>query len=126
MYDEAKSKTADKDDKWETTIITPVIKQQMMFQDTAVNGIERSLNNGTSVTTLRQCFTACLGDLYCVAFSFCECPDKDKQFTLYSDDHLTLFKEDGTSTHFISRHVRDVNSVYPTTTISTIKASTTT
>ena len=126
MYDEAKSKTADKDDKWETTIITPVIKQQMIFQDTAVNGIERSLNNGTSVTTLRQCFTACLGDLYCVAFSFCECPDKDKQCTLYSDDHLTLFKEDGTSTHFISSHVRDVNSVYPTTTISTIKASTTT
>ena len=118
MYDENKSKSAEEDTKWESTIILPEIKQQMILQNTAVNGIERSLINGVNVTSHRQCYAACLDDLFCVAFTFCACRVKDKQCTLYSDGHLTLFKESGTSTHFISRHVKDVNSVYTTTTTS--------
>ena len=45
MYDEIKSKYAAKDDKWETTVITVVIKKQLGFHNTVVSGIERTLNN---------------------------------------------------------------------------------
>ena len=126
MYDEILSKYAKKDDKWEAIVIIPEIEKQMVFENTAVNGIERSLDNSSFVTTLRQCFAACLDDLFCVAFSFCTCPEKDKQCTLYSDGHVSLFQEGGTSTHFISRHVRNVDAVYPTTTRATTRATTTT
>ena len=126
LYDENKSKYAEKNERWETMIFIPEIEKQMVFENTAVSGIERSLSNSTYVTTLRHCFAACLDDLFCVAFTFCACPGKDKQCTLYSDINLSLFKEDGTSTHFISRHVRDVNSVYPTTTTTTTTTTTAT
>ena len=116
MYDEILPKYAVKDEKWESMVITPEMEKQMVYDNTAVNGIERALDNSSSVTTLRQCFAECLDDLFCVAFSFCACPEKDKQCTLYSDGPISLFKEDGTSTHFISRHLSDVDSVYPTTT----------
>ena len=123
MYDEIQSKRAGNNEKWETAIISPKIKQQMIFDNTAVIGIERSLDNGTDVTTVRQCFAACLDDLFCAAFTFCECPDKDKPCTLYSDGHITLHQESGTSTHFISRQVTDVNSVYPTTATTTVRTT---
>ena len=124
LYDEIKSKYAEKNEKWETMIIVPELQKQIVLQNTAVSGIERSLENGTAVTTLRECFAACLDDLFCVAFTFCACPEKDKQCTLFSDGYISLFKEHGTSTHFISRRVRDVNSVYPTTTTTTTTTTT--
>ena len=103
-------------DNWESVIVVSKIKQQVVFHNTTVNGIERSLTNtstGPGVTTVRQCFSACLGDLHCAAFTFCECPDKDKKCTLYSKAHISLYEEAGTSTHFISRHMANVDEVYP-------------
>ena len=102
-----------KEDKWESVVVVSKLKQQAVFHNTTINGVERSLNTSMGVTTVRQCFAACLGDPHCAAFTFCECPDKDKHCILYSGVLLSLFEKIGTSTHFISRHVKDVDSVYP-------------
>ena len=116
MFEEIQSEGDQKSarqDNWDSVVINFKIEQQVVFENTAVNGVERSLKS--PVTTLRQCFAACLDDLYCAVFSFCECPDKDTHCTLYSEARLSLIEESGTSTHFISRHDGiHVNSVYPT------------
>ena len=52
MYDEIKTKSGRKDEKWETKILVPEIEKQFVLQDTAVLGIERSLDNNSSVVTL--------------------------------------------------------------------------
>ena len=52
MYDEIKTKCGRKDEKWETKILVPEIEKQFVLQDTAVVGIERSLDNNSSVVTL--------------------------------------------------------------------------
>ena len=98
---------------WQSVIVVSKIQQQVVFHNTTVNGIERSLNTTSGVTTERQCFSACLRDLHCAAFTFCDCPDKDRKCTLYSDARLSLLEETGTSAHFISRHVANVDEVYP-------------
>ena len=119
MYDEINIKRAMKDEKWETTILVPKIEKQFELRDTAVSGIERSPNNNSSIATLRDCSSACLDDLFCVVFTFCTCPDKEKKCTLYADGYLSLFAEDGTTTQFISRREKDVTSVSSTPTTTT-------
>ena len=94
-----------KEDNWESVIVVSKIKQRLVFQNTGINGIKRSLSTSEEVTTTGQCFAACLVDLHCAAFTFCECPDKDKKCTLYSDAHISLYEETGTSAHFISTNI---------------------
>ena len=101
-----------KTDDWTSVIVVSKIKQQVVFHNTTINGVERSLNWDTEVTKEWQCFSACLKDLHCAVFTFCDCPDKDKKCTLYSDAHISLLEETGTSTHFISRQVKNVFDVY--------------
>ena len=118
MYDEKESndthwqKSAKADDDFKSVVVVSKIKQQVIFHNTTISGVERSLNWDTEVTKEWQCFSACLKDLHCAAFTFCDCPDKDKKCTLYSDAHISLLEEIGTSTHFISRQVKNVLDVY--------------
>ena len=102
MYEEIQSEGDQKcarQDNWESVVIVSKIEQQVVFKNSATNGVERALK--TPVTTLRQCFAACLVDLYWIVFSSCECPDKDKHCTLYAKAHLSLTEETGTSTHMM-------------------------
>ncbi|KAK7498076.1 hypothetical protein BaRGS_00010664 [Batillaria attramentaria] len=79
----------------QTTIILPELEKQLVLNNTAVRGVRRSLANATEVDTVRKCFSSCLMDVHCVAFTFCQCPNKQK-CTLYSETQMSLFTEDGT------------------------------
>ena len=89
---------------WDSVIIISKIKEEVIFVDTAVSGIEIPLR--TRVKTLRRCLAACLDNFCCVGFTFS--PNKDSRCKLYSDENMSLFPEPGTSTHFVSRHTEDV------------------
>nr|KAG5687468.1 hypothetical protein BaRGS_030473 [Batillaria attramentaria] len=112
MYGESFVSGGRRDDKWETTIILPELEKQVVLNNTRVVGVERSFAEPTSVRTERDCFDKCLGDLFCVAFTFCTCPTKAQKCTLYSDVRMSLVEERGTSTHFISRRVQSSSDVY--------------
>ncbi|KAK7492782.1 hypothetical protein BaRGS_00015920 [Batillaria attramentaria] len=112
MYGESFVSGGRRDDKWETTIILPKLEKQVVLNNTRVVGVERSFAEPTSVRTERDCFDKCLGDLFCVAFTFCTCPTKAQKCTLYSDVRMSLVEERGTSTHFISRRVQSSSDVY--------------
>ena len=107
--DKSSRKTAATKGNWKSFIVASKINRQVVFHDTTVNGVKRALQNEIDVSTIKRCFAACFKDLHCAAFTFCTSPDKDEKCTLYSNAHMSMVRELGTSTHFISRQVVTVD-----------------
>ncbi|KAK3580231.1 hypothetical protein CHS0354_012759 [Potamilus streckersoni] len=117
MYTESISITGTKTNGMETTIIISKIKKQLKFSDTAIIGRERIANQTMNVRRMNvhDCLSRCLDDAHCVAFTFCECSNTERNCKLYSEEGINqLETERGTDTYFISNMLQSVYDIYPT------------
>ncbi|KAH3850979.1 hypothetical protein DPMN_093455 [Dreissena polymorpha] len=103
---------------WQSYIIAEKVESQMEFSNTGINGVARGFEfDDDKKANLTICRQLCIRDAQCVAYSHCDCPDKEAQCTMYSKESISgLEHEDGTTTFFISsRREKPTTPPTPTT-----------
>ncbi|PVD27485.1 hypothetical protein C0Q70_12646 [Pomacea canaliculata] len=108
MFHADVSTTAVQDDNWLTTIVTsklraPFIVFNTMSTDSSLSAILRS-----SVTTARACYTLCLANDFCAAFTFSQGGPSGERCTLHSDMLQSLKRYPGTNMHILPSTARSL------------------
>ncbi|KAK7471703.1 hypothetical protein BaRGS_00035676 [Batillaria attramentaria] len=103
MYKEEMRFRAEKDDDWTSMFILPEIENLLVLANTDIkSNNRRSIESDEEVTTFDSCQSHCLRDIYCAAFTFCECPEQKEKCTLYSEKDMSLVRMVGMTTYFMS------------------------
>lgn len=93
---------------WTSIVFTEKIASLLRFHNTTVNGISQASKAVQSIPTLIGCRNECVKDAYCVAYTFCPCPDLIVHCQLYGSKGITnLRQNNGTNTYFISPRERN-------------------
>ncbi|CAC5373809.1 unnamed protein product [Mytilus coruscus] len=88
---------------WQSAIFTTKISTILELTDTTIIGVTRSSDRTQSINAQIECRYICIEDAYCVAYTFCECPDNIERCQLYAENGIKGLKtEHGTNTYFLS------------------------
>nr|KAG5693580.1 hypothetical protein BaRGS_011705 [Batillaria attramentaria] len=103
MYKEDLKFGGFQEDKWTSMFILPEIENLLVLAKTDINSNnKRSIKSDEEVTTFDSCQSHCLRDIYCAAFTFCTCPEQKEKCTLYSEKDMSLVRNNGMTTYFVS------------------------
>lgn len=102
-YSKEKSAYARHDVDYQSAIFPAKIATILELTGTNIKGNPRSSNRIQSIKVQTECRDICIEDAYCVAYTFCECPNKVERCQLYTENGINGLKgERGSQTYFIN------------------------